>query len=379
MYNFKKLKYKHYIKTSSKNINKLNELLAYNLSIKDDYVLFYTNDISQIDSTIEYEILLDRDSELKRIYKKYIGLVFAMTITIIALFFNSIRYNEIIFTERVNDKDSIIEYIEEKTSNILNMRYLNEDILEINVDIRNKFTNLEWISIDKIGTDIYVSTVRKNTINESISDDSVGNLVSDSNAIVRLVNVKKGRLLTMQNQYVNVGDKLVSSNLNEIYEGQKPYYVKASGIILGEYAKTVEYKIPITDKKSLPTGKIDSYISISILGFNINIGKDNNFAKYSRDEEEQFNFLGLIKFKKVQDIEKSDIILKNTKETSILLVEDIVYSEFEIDRVHELEEIISITLDSIVEEDGYFRVFVFIHQIKNIAIFSEIKPEESDD
>lgn len=376
MYNFKKLKYKYYVKTSSENINKIRNTLVYNLKITKEEILFYTNDISTLDNNIKYEIILDRDNELNRIYKKYIGLLLGMVITIIALFFNSVRYNEIIFTEKVNDKESIIEYIEEKTSTILNIKYLNDDVLDINVDIRNKFTNLEWISIEKVGTDIYVSTVRKNSIEENISDTTIGNLISSTDAIVRLVNVKVGRLLVLQNQFVAKGDKLVSANLNEIYEGQEPKYVSSRGIILGEYEESVEYKIATKETKSKSTGKIDSFTNINLFGFNINIGRDNNFEKESTIRDEKLSILGLITFNKVQEVEKSDIIIKNTKETAILQVEDIIYSDFEVNRVHNNERIINIAIDRVIEKDGFFYVYAYTHQVKNIAVFSEFIPEE---
>ncbi len=376
MYNFKRLKYKYYIKTNSNNINKIRDILVFDLVTSKDNLLFYTNDLSILDNNIEYEVIVDRDTELARIYKKYIGLMLGMVITIIVLFFNSTRYNEIIFTEKVNDKESIIEYIEEKTNSILNIKYLNDDVLDINVDIRNKFTNLEWISIEKIGTDIYVSTVRKNNIEENISEDAIGNLVSSTDAIVRLVNVKTGRLLVLQNQFVSKGDKLVSANLNEIYEGQQPKYVRSSGLVLGEFEDSSVYKIPVKETKSKSTGKIDSYTNISILGLNINIGKDNNFEKKSVISDRKFSILGLITFNKVQEVEKSDIILGNTKETAIIQVDDIIYSNFEVNRVHDDEKIISITIDRIIEDGGYFYVYTYVHQVRNIAVFSEFTPEE---
>ncbi len=379
MYNFNRLKYKYYIKTNSNNINKVRNILVYDLVISKENLFFYTNDISNLDKNMEYEIILDRDTELHRLYKKYIGLVLGMTVTVVVLFLNSIRYNEIIFTEKINDKESIIEYIEEKTNNILNIKYLNEDILDINVDIRNKFTNLEWISIDKVGTDIYVSTVRKNNIEDKISDNAIGDLVASVDAVVRLVNVKQGRLLVLQNQFIEKGKKLVSANLNEIYEGQEPKYVKSQGIVLGEYEDTVEYKIPIKENITRSTGKIDSYININVFGFNFNIGKNSTYKKKTQIKDEKFNILGLIKISKVQDIEKNDIIIGNTKETAIIQVEDIIYSNFENTRVHDDENIFSITVSDIIEEDGYYRILVHVHQIKNIAVFSEFIPEESND
>ncbi len=376
MYNFKKLKYKYHVKTGSENINNIRDILVFDLVINDDNILFYTNDLSILGNNINYEIIQDRDDELNRIYKKYVGLLLGMVITIVILFFNSLRYNEIIFTEKVNDKESIIEYIEEKTSNFLNIRFLNEDVLDINVDIRNKFTNLEWISIEKIGTDIYVSTVRKNNIQDNTPESDIGHLVSSTDAIVKLVNVKTGRLLVLQNQFISKGDKLVSANLNEIYEGQKPIYVRSSGIILGEYEDSVEYKIPVKDYKTKPTGKIDSYTSINILGFKIAIGRSNSFKRHSDIIDEKFSVLGLITLNKVQEVEKSDIILGNTKETAILKVEDSIYNNFEVTRVHDNEKIINITIDKVIEEEDYFYVYAYVHQIKNIAVFKEFIPEE---
>ncbi len=379
MYNFKRLKYKYYLKTSSNNINKIRELKVYKLRIDEEYIYFYTDDISTINTSIRYEILNDRDSELRRIFRNYTGLLLGLVLAVFVLFFNSFRYNEIIFNEKVNNEENIVEYIEEKTNSFLNIKYLNEDIIDINVDIRNKFPNLEWISIEKIGTDIYVSTVRQNIPEKSISDDAIGHLVSSTDAIIRLVNVKTGRLLVLQNQYVSSGDILVSSNLNEIYEGQEPYYVKSTGIVLGEYEETIEYKIPIEDKINKPTGKIDSYFNINILGFNLNFGRDNKYEKYKTVKDKQFSILGLISVNRVQDIEKSDIIVKNTKETAIMQIEDLVYSNFETTRVHEDEIVKNITINKVVEEGNFYKVSVFVHQIKNIAVFSEFIPEESDD
>ena len=147
--------------------------------------------------------------------------------------------------------------------------YIKEQIL-------NKYRNkLEWMEIEEYGTK-YRIKVEERKITKDNNKLYNRDLVAKKNGIIISVEASNGEIIKNRNDYVHIGDVIVSGNINLNEENKKQ--VPAIGKVYAETWYTVNIKYPYHYKKIIKTGKCKKVFSIKFINnnFEFNIHKYKN-------------------------------------------------------------------------------------------------------
>ncbi|XMB87301.1 sporulation protein YqfD [Mycoplasmatota bacterium WC44] len=310
--------------------------------------------------SIPYKLVKSYYNE--NILKRNIGLLIGVLLFTLISTLNVNSIKEIVFTSKTTDDEIIIEHLDNYIIDVLGVSVLKTDVITLSRSLRSEFIDYEWISVEKNGRQLIVNLNDSPLDDLMISDSSIkGSLVANKNGIIKLLDVRKGKPMFEYNQHVNYGDILVSGILSE------EVFVRSEGYIIAETLTRETHYIDKETINSKRTGKIIEKYDLDF--FDIEKERKINFELYDKITKDIFIIPGIVKVKKVQYMEKDDIITVFNTESAISYVTSKIYDESLENKVHEFESVKEIIILSVDENDTQYIITTLVLKYENIAKF----------
>lgn len=208
--------------------------------------------------------------------KRFINKNKVLFISLIINSFILVFLSNVIFSIEIKHESSEVRNLvitELKKYNIkkytLKKNYTELDSIKNKILDNNK-DKIEWIEINTSGCKYVVKVVMRK-LNSNNKDDSIYNIVSNSNAVIKKIVAENGSIVREVNEYVNKGDILISSEikLNDEIKG----YKNAKGVVYGEVWYKMHVIMPYIYMNRTRTGKSLTNYSVNFFNKSLIIGK----------------------------------------------------------------------------------------------------------
>ena len=201
--------------------------------------------------------------KIKDLYKKYNIFIISFIFGLILLVFLS----NVIFSVEINSSNDILNNLikEELSYNGIEKYKIKKSYKEyelIKKLIKDKYKdNIEWIEISNKGTKVLVNVIERK-IDKNNSDDKNYSIVAKKSGFIKKIFVEDGIKLIEENNYVNKGDIIISSDilLNDELKGK----VSASGKVYANVWYKVICEYPLNYKEIVYSRKKKKTIFIKI-------------------------------------------------------------------------------------------------------------------
>lgn len=298
------------------NKNKINVYQVSNKKNNSCYLIIdycnYSN-VLNIKTIYEIEIVEYLGAiRLKNNILKNKVFIFALLICfIILLFLSRLTYSIKVTTNDKKMNDLLIKELKEegiyKFSFLKNYNQLNKIKNNILKKYNDKF---EWLEIERVGTG-YIIRYEQRLKSDDIKDIKTYDIVAKKNGRIINLDIESGQILKNINEYVNIGDIIVSSDikLNEEIKGS----ISAKGKVYGEVWYKVNVKLPKDYYLKKYTGKYVNTYSFALINKKIILKKDKFHDKIVNEKQILKNNLLPIAISKLEIKEitiKKDINLK---------------------------------------------------------------------
>lgn len=201
--------------------------------------------------------------KIKDFYKKYNIFIISFIFGLILLVFLS----NVIFSVEINSSNDILNNLirEELSYNGIEKYKIKKSYKEyelIKKLIKEKYKdNIEWIEISNKGTKVLVNVIERK-IDKNINDNENYSIVAKKSGFIKKIFVENGIKLIEENNYVNKGDIIISSDilLNDELKGK----VSASGKVYANVWYKVICEYPLNYKEIVYSRKKKKTIFIKI-------------------------------------------------------------------------------------------------------------------
>ena len=384
---------KHYllvrIKTPKKTrlLLKLNNL---NVDIKEigyerDYLKFQIleSDLKKVRKylfSFEVEVLDETGiyklkQELKKNNLIITGIIFAV---IIFLLLTNIIVEVNVIHEDSTLRELISESLKEKGVTPLSFKKSYDEYEKIIESIKEEYPDrIEWLEIDVEGMIIHVR-VEERIVNQIEKDYSTCHIVANKSGIIRSITTQRGVTEISINEYVKKGDILINGNIKlneEIKEN-----VCASGSVYAEVWYQVNANIPMSEEKTVDTGKMR-------YNFMVKKGSTETILLKSRVGEEKrvenvylfsiFGFEFYLQKEYEVEIEEYTYSLEEAEEKAVSLINEKL--ELKLDNFESIIEE-KVLQKSVKDNKLYIDMFVAVNeQIGVKQYFSESRSDTNDE
>lgn len=367
---------KYYVNTSKDNFKYLGNKNISNVKVNDDIITFQTNDKSLqslLKDINELSFINRRKIRILSFIKKYLISIIGILLLIVFLINEQFVIKRVLFVNENTYNQEVVDYLyDEKLDKKLIYYYLNDSIININKQLKQKFYYYEWININKKGNTIQV-IIDKQDEKSYIDETSkvIGDIVSSKDGIIRYFFIKKGVNLIKDNQSIKKGDILVSGNL--LIKNEQTEYIHPIGIVLAEVVENKNIKVKKRETEYVRTGKIQ--LDNSIMLFNKNF-KKCKFDQYEEETYKIFDYKIISKFKTIY-YEVSEVINYYDYDEALEYSYSIIEKEFNNNKVHDKEKILEHFLLDYTEDDNYYYFKYMIKKIENISEFKAVNLEDN--
>ena len=384
---------KHYllvrIKTPKKTrlLLKLNNL---NVEIKEignerDYLKFqiFESDLKKVRKylvSFEVEVLDETGiyklkQELKKNNLIITGIIFAV---IIFLLLTNIIVEVNVIHEDSTLRELISESLKEKGVTPLSFKKSYDEYEKIIESIKEEYPDrIEWLEIDVEGMIIHVR-VEERIVNQVEKDYSTCHIVANKSGIIRSITTQRGVTEISINEYVKKGDILINGSIKlneEIKEN-----VCASGSVYAEVWYQVNANIPMSEEKTVDTGKMR-------YNFMVKKGSTETILLKSRVGEEKrvenvylfsiFGFEFYLQKEYEVEIEEYTYSLEEAEEKAVSLINEKL--ELKLDNFESIIEE-KVLQKSVKDNKLYIDMFVAVNeQIGVKQYFSESRSDTNDE
>ncbi|HEY8444560.1 MAG TPA: sporulation protein YqfD [Bacilli bacterium] len=352
--------------TSSANLSKINKKNISHLRKNNERISFYTDEkslkklLEELEDIEYYNVI---HKKVRYILRKHLITIISLFIIVILLINQSISVREIRFINYNTYNEDVEEFLMQKLKKRGPFYYLNDDLNDINHELKTIFYQYEWISVKKNGAYLEVDIKKLDKFDEPDADDGTpGDYFASKDAIIKLYHVKKGVVLIRESQSVSKGDLLITGNLKYWIDGEE--YIRPKGIVIGEVLEYQEVKVKKKKELEMKTGKIESKNVISLFGYQFK--RSPSFQNYEEKEKVKFNLSNVITFKKMYFYQKDIITITYTKEEAIAYAKSLIEKDFN-PGLH--EEIKFIELLETIEDKEYYHFRFIVKKYENIAQF----------
>lgn len=367
---------KYYVNTSKDNFKYLGNKNISNVKVNDDIITFQTNDKSLqslLKDINELSFINRRKIRILCFIKKYLISIIGILLLIVFLINEQFVIKRVLFVNENTYNQEVVNYLyDEKLDKKLIYYYLNDSIININKQLKQKFYYYEWININKKGNTIQV-IIDKQDEKSYIDETSkvVGDIVSSKDGIIRYFFIKKGVNLIKDNQSIKKGDVLVSGNL--LINNNEIEYIHPIGIILAEVVETKNIKVKKIEIDNIRTGKIQLDNSIKL--FNKNF-KKCKFKEYEEESNIIFDYKVISKVKTIY-YEINEVVNYYDYDDALKYSYSIIEKEFNDNKIHDKEKILEHFLINYTEDDNYYYFKYMIKKIENISEFKAVNLEDN--
>ncbi len=358
------------------DIDKINKKTINNLEINENNINFNTDSkslqllLKDVNNIQYYNI---KKKKIFSFVKKYFISIIALLILFLLLINNMIIVKKMKFVNENTYDQDVVEYINEKCVNILFFKYLKYNLNALNEEIKNEFYYYEWINIEKKGNCLNIIIDKQDEKSYLNTESSIkGDIIANTQGVVRYYFVKKGVCLIKDNQSINNGDVLVTGNLQ--YYNNKIDYIHPVAIVLAEVVNREKIKIKKQETKFVRTGKIKLEYFYSIN--NTKKYKDY-FSTYECVDEIIWQFNNIKKIKRIY-YEVEEALNYYTSYNAYLYALSLIDKTFNEQKIHQKERIVNVNLIHNSEDEKYYYYTFLIKKIVNVSEFKAIMLEENE-
>ncbi len=247
-----------------------------------------------------------------------------------------------------------------------------KQVQEIKTTIMEKYKDkIEWLEIENIGTK-YIVRVEERILTEEKPNYPIQDIVAKKSAILLRIEGESGEIVKNINDYVKVGDTVISGNikLNEEIKQQ----VSARGKIYGEvwYKSTVEY--PLSYYEEQETGKKKNVYTYQFLNKRIELFQFHPFENKKIESKTIWKsniFPISFTYEKQKEIKVIDETYN--KEEAIQKATEVAIQKIK-DRLSEKEEIIRVQQLKVEENERTIVLELFFAVLEDITDIKPIEP-----
>lgn len=348
------------VEIDKKDLNLISGLDIKNLIVGDEKITFVTDKKTlnilknNFDNVYFVNILFSRMKEV--VSKHFVTLIGAFAFAFVMIFISK-TITEITFVDSNTYDYEVENYVISRMKKVGPFSFLNDDLNDIDKDLKKKFYHYEWIGISKKGTTllIEISPSFLNPDDDNRNDKIPGYLYAKKDAIIKKYHVEKGIVLIQEEQYVKKGDLLISGDI--LHYDQSIERIHPKGYVIGEVLEYYEYTIPKIKNDNVRNGKV-SYQDYFFYKDKM-IGKDKNT---DNDYEETVvkNFFDLFYIKRRYYYERENTKTVLSYDEANNYAKTLIYKKFLANKTNKLEKIIYIKLARSSEDENnyYFRFVV---------------------
>lgn len=167
------------------------------------------------------------------------------------------------------------------------------DYASIEQDLSGEFGGFAWISINRIGTHIYIEISEMNDKPDIIDLSEPCNVVAKFTGVILEVRPYGGEAVVKEGDAVKEGDLLISGVIEDHLENV--FYYHAYGDVLARVEHTAQFVQEFETERTYSTGETNNYSYLNIFGFNIPlfVGDIPEGAKLSEKNYSPLAILGL--------------------------------------------------------------------------------------
>ena len=256
-----------------------------------------------------------------------------------------------------------------------NFKKLNEITNKILDDNKN---DLEWISIENVGTKVLVK-IEERKLNKNEKSYPKQNIVAKKSGIIKKVVAKDGVIIRNINDYVKKGEVIISGEIMDTYNEKLLDTVSASGNVYAEVWYTVDMEYPLIYSKEEETGKKKEVYELEFFDKRISLFDFNKY-EHSNDTYKIVLENRLLPFRLLKTLKK-----EVKKDDEVLLVEEALIKSMESaknkieSRLNKDEHIIKERQLSFYQKDSKIVVEIFFSVYESIGTPSEISKERLDE
>lgn len=197
---------------------------------------------------------------------------------------------EVTGANRINEND-IINYCEDLGINA-GVSKKDIDTKEITSKLMNEFSDISWVSVGMKGTKLEIQ------ISETIDDvniidkNSINNIISTEKGVVTQITVERGTPLVKENDIIEIGDILISS---EVVVGDEDsgipeeiHNISAEGQVFARVWRQIEEVVDLIYIEKIYTGNTTYNWVIEFGNYQIDFIKPTDFLEYEVDVVEEF-------------------------------------------------------------------------------------------
>lgn len=342
-----------------------NKIISNNLEIDGDDVYFEVESGSyQIikKSNYKYKIVESLQSRIIRFVSKNSLIIVGVLFLFSVLYMNLYRVTRIDFNRETPINDEIEYKIKSSYRKLFFFDFCSLNYEKLSKELRVKYPEYPYIEVDFDHNVINVTIYNYDEVsydNESIEE---GDVIAKKDGIVDVFYVYNGQNMVSKNQYVKSGDILISGTIVE-------KYVQASGLVMATTYDKVVIEIPKSETISRVTMDSETYFQINLFSLNFNLGKDNDFSNYLRNETTTFNLFDFFNVKKIEDIKKNDIIVSYSYEDALKKAKETIENDFSNRKINALEKIIDMASIKYEETDECYTFTFIVKKYESIGIF----------
>lgn len=349
------------IKMSKNDFFKINnKLLASNLEIEDDDVIFEVEagSFNILKKTnYEFKVLESIGGKVKRLIKNYGLLFFGFLFLVSILYINSYRVSEIVFNRETPINEEIKNNLNESFKTLFCFNFTDIDFYEYSKELSHNYFEYPYINVEHKNNKVYVYIAEVNEVTE-LEKINKGNLISSKTGIVDNYYVYDGVSCVYKNKLVNAGDILIEGS-------------SAKGLVMGTTYERVNVTIKKEDTIYEYTDNFMEYYNVSFMKYDFNINKKEDFRQYDRENSIKFNLFDFFIIKKIVDFEKNAIIKTYSIEDGLKLAKNKIENDFYENSSNDLECIISITNIKTIENEDCFEYSFIVKSYESFGIYEE--------
>lgn len=368
---------KYYVSTTKNNLEYLSNKKINNIKLNNDNITFETNQKSLqllLKDITELSYYNKRKLKILIFLKKYFISIISIIILFLFLINEQFIIKKIEFINENTYNQDVVDFIyNNKLKKKIKYYYLNDNLININRELKQTFYYYEWINVNKKGNILQVVIDKQDEKSYLDETSNVkGDIVSSKEGIIRYFFIKKGVNLVKDSQSVKKGDVLVSGNL--LIYNDAVDYIHPIGIILAEVVETEYIKIKKKEIEYIRTGKIQIKDEITI--FNLKKKRNPNFEIY---EEEVISIINnkLIKKNKIIYYEIKEIFNYYNEDDAKKYSFSMIEKEFNKNKIHNKEKILEYFLLEVNEDNEYYYFKYLVKKIINISEFRAVNLEDN--
>lgn len=241
----------------------------------------------------------------------------------------------------------------------ISMNSIDTAFLKQNLIISSK--DIAWSSFNKQGCILEVNFTKANTTDD---EKIASNLIAETDAVIKKVNVQKGTAMVKIGDTVKKGQLLVSGTVDY---GNGSVFETAKGEIIAEVHTQEKINIEKTEKTAVVTGKNVTKSVVNLFGIDIPLYLGSLHGDYEKHfEKENVKLFGGITPISIYKCEFMEIFYTYKELNAVSAKEkaiELLLSEYKANGY----EVLKITNEKIIEKDGLYELTAEVVSNKNIA------------